>query len=65
MTESAFQRRVRLQLKRYPLHHKPTGKRYLIAYEAGGMCELHQDTGPATYVVAEALKDTAVWEMNE
>lgn len=65
MTESAVQRRINLQLNRYPLLHKPTGKRYQIAYEAGGMVELHQESGPATYASAESLKNTTVWELNE
>lgn len=54
-----------MQLNRYPLLHKPTGKRYQVAYEAGGMVELHQENGPATYASADALKNTDVWEQNE
>ena len=50
---------------RYPLLHKPTGKRYQVAYEAAGMVELHQENGPATYASADALKNTDVWELNE
>lgn len=65
MTESAVQRRITKQLNRYPLLHKPTGKRYQVAYEAGGMVELHQESGPATYAGAESLKNTNVWELNE
>ena len=65
MTESAVQRRIKMQLNRYPLLHKPTGKRYQVAYEAGGMVELHQENGPATYASADALKNTDVWELNE
>ncbi len=65
MTESAVQRRITKQLNRYPLLHKPTGKRYQVAYEAGGMVELHQENGPATYASADALKNTDVWELNE
>lgn len=65
MTESAVQRRITMQLNRYPLLHKPTGKRYQVAYEAAGMVELHQENGPATYASADALKNTDVWGLNE
>lgn len=64
ITESATQRRITKQLEpRYPVLHKPTGKRYHIAYEAGGMVELHPVSGPATYASTEALKNTDVWEV--
>lgn len=63
LCESAAQRRIAQQAAgTRVVTHKPSGQRYLVAMEAGGVAELIPIGGRSKYVKAEELDDGNVWE---
>lgn len=42
--------------------HVPTGKRYSVMLEAGGMVELSPLCGPSEYVSLQRLADSNIWQ---
>lgn len=42
--------------------HVPTGKRYSVMLEAGGMVELSPLCGPSEYVSLQRLADAHIWQ---
>lgn len=41
--------------------HKPTNKRYQLAYSVAGLNELHPVNGQSRYASDEHLKNTEIW----
>lgn len=64
LTKSAQQITVEKQLgfQRERYLHKPTGKRYVIAMEAGGTVELEGIDRTSTYTSRKLLDNAEVWE---
>ena len=42
--------------------HVPTGKRYSVMLEAGGVVELSPLCGPSEYVSLQRLADANIWQ---
>jgi hypothetical protein len=63
---SAAKQRIDMQCARYL--HKPTGKRFYIAYTAAMMSELHEAnelrgiSGSVKYASDEQLANAEIWE---
>jgi hypothetical protein len=64
MARSATQRKIEQQtgINRERYLHKPTGKRYVIAMEAGGTVELEGIDRISTYTSRKLLDNAEVWE---
>lgn len=43
--------------------HKPTGRRYMLAFEVAGLCELQGIDGRSTYAKRAELESNDVWEL--
>lgn len=63
LCESAAQRRIAQQAAgTRVVTHKPSGQRYLVAMEAGGVAELIPIGGRSMYVKTAELDESSVWE---
>ena len=57
--QSAVQQRIDAQCR--PYLHKPTNRRYRLAYSAAGLNEMHGISGGVKYVSDKDLSDTEIW----
>lgn len=59
LQQSAVQQRIAAQCR--PYLHKPTNKRYRLAYSAAGLNEMHGISGAVKYASDAELSNAEIW----